>query len=104
MIVFTSLILFGQHIFAAAFAAACWFPRLDSNQRVTGSKPVVLPLDDLGVWYSRRDSNPYGCPPDSKSGASANSATGVFLEPATGFEPVIRCLQSSRAAVAPHRL
>ena len=31
------------------------------------------------IWCGWRDSNPHGCPPDPKSGASANFATPAFL-------------------------
>ena len=30
------------------------------------------------IWCSRRDLNPYGFPPEPKSGASANFATAAY--------------------------
>src|SRR6266487_4581713 len=39
----------------------------------TGSNAVSLA--GMAVVCERGDSNPHGCPPDPKSGASANSAT-----------------------------
>src|ERR687888_185690 len=39
----------------------------------TGSSAVSLA--GMAVICERGDSNPHGCPPDPKSGASANSAT-----------------------------
>lgn len=47
------------------------------------------------TWCGRQDLNLHGCPPDPKSGASANSATSAFLSILHDFSK--NCKSSARA-------